>query len=42
MGFVVLRFDTETVSRGTAINEIEAYLMKTGYFKNKGLASEES
>ena len=42
MGFVVLRFDTETVSRGTAINEIEAYLMETGYFQNKGLASEES
>ena len=33
LGFIVLRFDTETVSRGTAINEIEAYLMQTGYFE---------
>ena len=42
LGFVVLRFDTETVSRGTAINEIESYLERRGYFQNKGLTCEES
>lgn len=42
LGFIVLRFDTETVSRGTAINEIESYLERRGYFQNKGLTCEES